>query len=47
MGRYFFAKNKVKNDRTLTENFSFEVILMNIWKLKIVLKGGGTKQNWS
>jgi len=25
MGRYFFAKNKVKNDRTLAENFSFEV----------------------
>jgi len=21
MGRYFFAKNKVKNDRTLAENF--------------------------
>jgi len=29
MGRYFFAKNKVKNDRSLTENVSFEVILMN------------------
>jgi len=25
MGRYFFAKNKAKNDRTLAENFSFEV----------------------
>jgi len=25
MGRYFFAKNKVKNDRSLAENFSFEV----------------------
>jgi len=25
MGRYFFAKNKVKNDRTLADNFSFEV----------------------
>jgi len=25
MGRYFFAKNKAKNGRTLAENFSFEV----------------------
>jgi len=30
MGRYFFVKNKAKNDRTLTENVSFEVILMNV-----------------
>jgi len=30
MGRYFFAKNKVKNDRTLAENFSFEVSKMKV-----------------
>ncbi len=47
MGRYFFAKNKVKNDRTLAKNFSVWRELNECLKMKIVLKGGGTKQNWS
>jgi len=39
MGRYFFVKNKAKNDRTLTENFSFEVIFDECLKIEDCFEG--------
>ena len=39
MGRYFLPKNKVKNDRTLAENFSFEVSKNESLKIEDCFEG--------
>ena len=39
MGRYFFAKNKVKNDRTLAENFLSGAELNECLKIEDCFEG--------